>query len=253
MRRALAVSLGSVLLIGCQLEFVGPESPARLQVTVEFTDATATIIIIDATLAPGLTANGNVRSIPDDTLRILGSALAPVEIGDNEVRTYHRILAIDPRGLADPTASVTPPAVDQTSGSPEQLSLGFLWRQGPETVPSDLNTDATLELANVASLTPASGRVWSLEISRPTGGEARVIARFAAFGIPPDTLAVPASVFMANPAPFLDARLAAEYTMESETAAADYRAELVIEADLRWVLDFTAPSPPDDAATAGGE
>lgn len=253
MRRALALSLASVLVTACQLEFLGPESPARLEVTVEFTDATATTIIIDATLAPGLTGDGSVRSIPDDTLRLLGSALIPVEIGDNEVRTYHRLLAIDPRTLADPTVFLTPPAVDQTSGSPGQLSLGFIWRQGPENVPTELNTDATLELANVASLTPASGRVWRLEISRPTGGESLIIARFAAFGIPPNTLSVPASVFMANPAPLLDARLAVEYGVEAETAAEDYHAELVIEADLRWVLDFTTPGRPDDASTAGGE
>jgi hypothetical protein len=251
MKRALV--LVSALLTACQLEFVGPESPARLEVTVEFADATATVITIEATLAPGLTADGTVRAIADDTLRVLGSALVPVEIGENEVRTYRRILALDPRGLADPTVSVTPPAVDGTSDSPGTLSLAFVWRQGPETVPSDLNTDAMLELANVASLTPASGRVWSLEVSRSSGGESRVIARFAAFGAPPSTLEVPSGVFMANPAPLLDARLEAEYAMETETAAEDYFAELVIEADLRWILDFTTPAPAEDVATAGRE
>jgi hypothetical protein len=253
MKRALALSLGFVLLAACQLEFIGPESPARLAVTVEFTDATATLITIDATLAPGITANGNVRSIPDDTLRILGSALVPVEIGDNQVRMYHQILAIDPRNLADPTVAVTPPAVDGTTGAPGPLSLALVWRQGPETVPSDLNTDATLAIANVASLAPASGRGWRLEVSRPLGAESRVISRLSAFGIPPDTVAVPASVFMANPAPQLDAQLEAQYAVETETAAEDYLAELVIEADLRWILDFTIPGPAQDTSTAGGK
>jgi hypothetical protein len=149
--------------------------------------------------------------------------------------------------------SVTPPAVDQTSETPAPLSLGFVWREGPETVPSDADSAATLPLANVASLSAASGRVWSLEISRPSGGESRVIARFAAFGIPPDTLSVPASVFTANPAPRLDARLEAEYATETGTGAEDYLAELVIEADLRWILDFTIPGPARDTSTAGGE
>lgn len=252
MKRPLALSLTLVLLTGCDLEFVGPESPARLTITVALTDAASPLITVDAVLAPGITAGGTVRSIPNDTLLVLGTVLVPEEIGDNEVRTYRQLLAIDPRSLADPTVSVTPPAIDETSGSPGQLSLGFVWRDGPESVASDLQSDAILALANLASLPAASGRVWSLEVRRPAGSESRVISRFSAFGIPPETLTVPASVFAANPAPRLDAQLEAEYAMEAETAAEDYLAELVIEAELRWILDFTIPGPAEDAATAGG-
>ncbi len=239
-----ALMLAGAALAACNLEFVGPESPAQYDVIVTFTDSVSTRSTIQATLSPGFTSDGEERPVPDDTIRVWDQTLAPIGIDEDGVRSYDGAVEADPRTLPSPIISTQPPMVGGTA-QPSELSLALVWRAGPAAITVPRDTNLVLRIVNAAGLdTLAEGTVWSLVLRDGLGGDVRTVFRTASLGLPPEQLIVPVTT-LATEAPILRAELEASYFARSETfrglldGGVDYVAELQITANLYWILHLT--------------
>lgn len=238
--RVALLTIGAAALAACDLEFVGPESPARYFVTVRFTDSTFTSTTIDAFLDPGYDADGNQRSTPNDSISVWNHTLSPLETNDDGIRRYATTITTDPRALASPLISTQPPPVTGTTATPAELGVDLIWRLSEHTL--DLTrTDRSLPLfvANADRLAGvAEGSNWSLTLrARDPESDLRTIYRVASLGLPPQGISVPASVLSSGEYSVLEAQLQTVYRLRFGDES-DYIAELTISADLYWTINL---------------
>jgi hypothetical protein len=229
-------------LAACNLEFIGPHSPAQYDVIVTFTDSVSALSSIQATLSPGFTADGDERNIPDDTINVWDQTLAPIGIDEDGVRSYAATIETDPRTLPNPIIATQPPPVGETAPPPD-LQVSLVWRHGSHSIDVSRNADLVLRIANAQDLAGvADGRIWSLTIRRRSG---QAIFRTSSLGLPPANVTVPSTALADAEVSVLDAVMEISYNTTAQGACftcPTYVAELSVAAELFWTLNLTGPA-----------
>lgn len=240
--RLALLTIGAAALAACDLDFVGPESPARYFVNVRFTDSTFTSTTIGASLDPGYDADAHQRDIPNDAISVWNHTLSPLEINNDGIRRYETTITTDPRALPSPLISTQPPPVTGTTATPGELGVDLIWRLGDHTVDlASTDQSLTLFVANADRLAGiAEGRFWAFTLEargRDPDTGLRTTYRTESLGLPPQAVSVPASVLSSGEYSVLQARLYATYSLRLGDES-DYIADLTISADLYWTINL---------------
>lgn len=208
MRRALSatrtalLALLPLLAIGC-VDFAGPEvleleRPTRMEIRLSLglgraacappAPARVAHLCVSAELEPGVDVRGARLPVTDDTLRVLGEAIAPAETR-GQVRFYRRVLEIPRERLAEAPITVAFPKV---RGSPmPALSWRAVEPASPDTmaVTPGSTWELAIELPTPALLPHETAEQWALYLS----GDSAALS-FVGAGLPPPRRRLPATV-----------------------------------------------------------
>jgi hypothetical protein len=236
---ALVAALAAGSVSAC-LDFVEPEiphagAPATLNVSLlVFNERTAALT---ARLEAGFDGVGLPRRVLDETLRLSGQSLQPVQRLEDGALLYETTRAVTPAEVLGPI-TVVPPSVTGTTPPPAPTWLGMR-RVGPDTLDLVAGTDLVLEL-EVAAGGTAVIRQWFLELVGIEGSAVRL----SADGPPPERLVVPA---IWVPAPAGDGAVNARLTyIQTETTAGpfgDYVVSASLQIRLSWVVRVPGEAP----------
>lgn len=221
-----------MVLLGACIDFVDPDiphagTPATLQVWLVLqNEQTAQT---QAEFSPGFDDVGLARPVPDETLRIFGQELEPVEEDEDGVRLYMATRDITAADALGPMEIVPPPVTGTTT--PDPVHWVGLNRVGPDTIHVAPDADVALELL-VAEGGTAPIRQWFLEM-RGAGGAIRL----SADGVPPERLVVP-SLWVPEPAADGAVTVSLSYVQSATRASptGDYVIAVSLQIRLLWTV-----------------
>jgi hypothetical protein len=235
-----ALVAATTIALGACLDFVEPEipsagAPATLNVSVLVLNERTTTLA--ARFDAGFDGVGLPRHVVDETLRLSGQPLNPVQRLEDGALLYEATRPAAPTDVLGPI-TVVPPQVAGTTPPPAPTWFGMR-RRGADTLHLDAGADLVLEL-EVARGGTAVIRQWFLEL---VGSEGSAI-RLSADGPPPERLVVPA-VWVPEPAGdgVINANLS---YIQSETRAGpagDYVVSASLQVRLGWVVRVTGAPP----------
>lgn len=240
-RRAL-LALLPLLGTGC-VDFAGPEvleleRPTRMEIRLSLGLGRAACappappgtahLCVSAELEPGVDVRGARLPVADDTLRVLGEAIAPAETRDR-VRLYRGVVRVPRERLAETPITVGFPEV---RGSPmPALSWRAVEPVSPDTmaVTSGSTWELAIELPTPALLPVGTAEQWALYLS----GDSAALSLVGA-GLPPPRRRLPATVLADLGGDTLRASLhyVQAYTPRPTRA-------LILHARLEEILPFT--------------
>jgi hypothetical protein len=227
-----ALILGAALLLGGCIDFVDPEiphagTPATLQVGLVLGDERTADA--QAQLAPGYDDIGLPRPVIDETLRILGHPIEPVERRDDGTLVYQMARAITAADALGPV-EIVPPTVSGTT-APDPIAWVGIGRIGPDTIHVPRDADIGLDL-HVPDGGTAPIRQWFLQM-QGAGPPIRV----SSDGTPPDRLVLPA-VWVPEPDADGIVRVTLSYVQSATTASpgGDYVVAISLQTRLAWTV-----------------
>lgn len=240
--RTALLALLPLLGIGC-VDFAGPEvleleRPTRMEVRLALGVGRAACappappgtahLCVSAELEPGVDVRGARLPVPDDTLRVLGEAIAPAETRGH-VRLYRGVLTVPRERLAETPITVDFPRVRGSTmpalswRAVEPVSLDTM------TVPPGATWELVIELPTAPLLPEGTAEQWALYLSGDSAGLSLVGA-----GLPPARRRLPGTVLADLGGDTLRASLhyVQAYTPRATRA-------LVLHARLEEILPFT--------------
>jgi hypothetical protein len=239
--RCAAVGLLALVVGGC-IDFEDPDlseagQPALLQILIHLDEAGQ--LDVDGILIPGLTQEGRRRTVPNDTVRVLGLAIAPSETASNGTRTYElRTTLSGPQPTAR-ALTVSPPQIVGSSAAPASVQWQGIRRLDPDTILVAAAGDVVLH----TELTPATAnpipvtRSWNVDLVSAEGN-----FRFGANGVPPGTIRIPSFWIPAASNGRVAVYLSYFQSGAYRPAPGDYTVSVGTDVRTRWTLRIL-PTP----------
>jgi hypothetical protein len=235
-----STALLTLALLGC-IDFAEPDlpeagNPAVIQVILHLDDLGG--LDASAVLMPGLTIEGIPRTVPNDTLRVLGLPAKPVEIQPNGTRNYLLLSSIAGPQPGARAITIAPPAI-ATLAAPTSIEWQGLRRLDPDTIPIAAGADATLhvELMPPAANPAPASRSWNIDLISPEGN-----FRFGASGVPPTSIRIPSFWLPATSNGRVTAFLTYFQSGVYHPAPGDYTVSAGVDVRIRWTLRIL-PTP----------
>lgn len=243
MKRLLGLLLFLTSATACQVDFTEPVEPTRPGPSPALLAAHVAVdtrhpggFWLSAHLAPGITADGSVRTVPDDTLRVLGRTLAPVDVGPAGRRRYQ----LPPEaGVFPAPLRLEAPAVTGIDAVPPPVHFRAYQRVGPDTLVIDPADTLLLEIAAGDGPADLPARaVWSLTVTSAGGLS---ISRHEESAVPL-LIRVPASWLEWAEGEPLFARLSVREDWVYEVDGVDYRVYLGVSSLAEWIVVWADPT-----------
>ena len=239
--RHASAALLALTLLGC-VDFEDPDlpeagDPALTQVILHLDDLGG--LAVNALVIPGITSNNIRRTVPNDTLRLLGLPTTPIEVQANGTRTYllqSQIGGPDPGGRA---ITIVPPVIVPTLAPPTSIQWQGMRRLDPDTVPVINGTDVILHVElTPTTVNPApAARSWNVDLVSAEGS-----FRFGANGVPPTSIRIPSFWLPATSNGRVTASLTYFQSGVYRPAPGDYTVSAGVDVRIRWTLRIL-PTP----------
>lgn len=230
------VALATAGFSGC-LNFAEPEpGPGRLEADLDIRGEDAPRAAFRARFSPGGDADGNVRSVENPRIRILGAEVEPSD-GSGAIRwIYARTIDLVAGGIDRQTVELTGPRL-AGDRSRAVLVVPLVRRAGPDSV--RVGAGEPLELPVHGGPRASGGGLerlsWTLRITAPGSSELLFTATGA--GSLPDTLRVRRDALGSASGP-LEAHLNThlEAAEPAAASASGYGAALRVTVRLAWTI-----------------
>lgn len=249
MRRLLLLACVLTQLLACDdptgVEGVEDESfSAQFWIRVEFVDSSVidqkgSRIDIGASVFPGRTEEGKPRRILEDTLRVLGRTLTPIEVSANGKLKYKLVIPTDAADFASKVVVLTAPSIEGV----QPLFPGLRWRPfgrpGPDVLSVSGGEDVLLPLITpVAVSTPVPDEeVWTVAL---TAGD--TITRIKVEGMPPEEVLIPVELLPKTDGSPLEVSLDSWQSRSDETLReGDYVVTPSVQVTLYWHVFVAGP------------
>jgi hypothetical protein len=225
-----------------------PDRPAILNVSLRLADiqqsdpGAGALVTLSASLDAGVDEVGRDRTILDDTLRVFGSAVPPIERQGGRA-LYAETLPLEAAELFAGDFPVQTPLLDGLGRFEVQVRWPLLSRAAP--VPDTIQPGEELRLPLRFTAFPGepvpSSRRWSIAVFRPDGWFSQ-----GAETVPPAIITVPASLLGA---PGSELLAAVNYSQFAQVpgAGGEYLLRLELSQELRWSITVAPQADPESA------
>lgn len=208
----LAAGVLALLVLAACVDFVDPVGlglarDTRVELAIDLTDnarngrcpgptalpADSAVLCFQATLVPGVNRLGERLRVVNDTIRVMGMALLPLQSSDSLLLYEHRFTVPLPSLNTIPLTAVLP-GVEGVDIQPREIRWFAATRADPDTVVRAPGTGARLQLrlpGEVSTPRP-SFQYWTLDVAGDTA-----VASYRAYGVPLSAYDFPSEVLAA--------------------------------------------------------